>query len=186
MVALHLVRHAEPVQDLTHPPWEWGLSPAAGARLKELRRADVLPAEALWVSSPEPKAAATAALLTAAEVRLDDDLREARRARDYVDHATFVRRVLRSFADLENPAADGWEPLSATRARIVRAAESAVAKADGRDIVLVGHGTAMTVLVAALTATPPDVAAWQRMLMPDHCSLTWPGEVTSPWGQWAT
>lgn len=37
----------------------------------------------------------------------------------------------------------------------------------GDDVVLVGHGTAWTVLVAALTGRPPDLDAWAALRMPD-------------------
>ncbi len=185
MVAMHLVRHGEPRQDATRPPWEWELSAGAAARVKALRRSGVLPAHALWVSSPEPKAASTAALLTDTPVRLDDDLREAGRDGELLATDAFLGRVLESFADLDSPAAPGWEPLRAAQARMVAVAERAVAEAGGRDVVLVGHGTAMTMLVTALTNTPPDVRGWQRMLLPDHCCLTGRGGITMPWGHWA-
>ena len=35
------------------------------------------------------------------------------------------------------------------------------------DLVLVGHGTAWTALVAALTGAPPDLDTWVRLAMPD-------------------
>ena len=35
------------------------------------------------------------------------------------------------------------------------------------DVVLVGHGTAWTVLAAALTATEPDLDRWRALQMPD-------------------
>lgn len=185
MVELHLVRHARPRQDPHRPPWEWGLAPGAAVGIRRLRDSGVLPTDARWLSSSELKATATAALLTDADVPMDEDLREAVRSGEYVDRATFERRVSSSFADLATPAAPGWEPLVATRSRVVLAAQAAVAGAGGRDVVLVGHGTALTLLVAALTGTAPDVPAWRHMLFPDHCRLTWPDRVMSPWGRWA-
>jgi broad specificity phosphatase PhoE len=35
------------------------------------------------------------------------------------------------------------------------------------DVVLVGHGTAWTVLRSALLHEPPDLAWWTRLAMPD-------------------
>ena len=37
----------------------------------------------------------------------------------------------------------------------------------GEDVVLVGHGTAWTVLVAELTGTPPDLDRWESLATPD-------------------
>lgn len=149
-----------------------------------LRDASVLPDKALWLSSPEPKARGTAALLTSGDVSLDDELREAGRPAAYLDKATFERQVLDSFADPARPVAPGWEPLAETLTRVVRAARAAVAEAGGADVVLVGHGTSLTMLVAALTGGPPDVMAWQRMRLPDHCCVTWPDTLAAPWGHW--
>lgn len=149
-----------------------------------LRRSGVLPLDALWVSSPEPKAASTARLLTSSGLRLDDDLREARRDGAFVAAAAFQERVLASFADPGRPAAPGWEPLCATRLRMLRAAERAVARAAGRDVVLVGHGTGLTLLLSGVIGEDPDVAAWTSMRFPDHCAVSSAGELVSPWGAW--
>lgn len=38
---------------------------------------------------------------------------------------------------------------------------------DADDVVLVGHGTAWTLLVSHLTGRPPDLDRWESMEMPD-------------------
>jgi broad specificity phosphatase PhoE len=184
MVTLHLVRHAQSRMNSSAPSWDWTLAPSAHEGALRLQDAGVLPRDALWVSSSELKAVLTAQLLTDSAVRLDDDLREAVRDPEFLHHEDFQRRVLRSFARPDECAADGWEPLARTQARVVRAAVTAVEEGAGRDVVLTGHGTAMTMLVAGLTGEPPDVAAWEAMRMPDHCAITWPGELVAAWGSW--
>jgi broad specificity phosphatase PhoE len=88
--------------------------------------------------------------------------------------------VERAFRSPDAPAAEGWEAAAATRERARAALAAAPA---GRDVVLVGHGTAWTLLVAAITGDPPDIVAWRRMTLPDHCLLD--GErMVSPWGAW--
>ena len=42
---------------------------------------------------------------------------------------------------------------------------------EGQDLVLVGHGTAWTVLVAALTGAEPDLERWAALRMPDLWTL---------------
>ncbi len=37
----------------------------------------------------------------------------------------------------------------------------------GEDVVLIGHGTAWTALVAELTGREPDLARWRALAMPD-------------------
>lgn len=186
MVMLHLVRHARSAQTPSLPSWEWPLTDDAKDGAARLRAAGVLPPAALWVSSSEPKARATAALLTSSDVDLDDGLREAHRDPAWLDGGEFERLVLRSFAEPDVSVRTGWESLAQTRTRVVEAARGVLDRACGRDVVLVGHGTAWTMLVAGLTDSPPDVEAWQAMRMPDHCALVWPPDgVATAWGSWA-
>jgi broad specificity phosphatase PhoE len=125
-----------------------------------------LPEHAAWYTSPEPKALGTAVLLTDDPVEVVDDLREhERHSTDWVED--FEALVRRAFAEPERPAYDGWEPLSHTRRRVVAAVAGILDVRPVGDVVLVGHGTAWTVLVAALTGEPPDLGAWARLAMPD-------------------
>jgi broad specificity phosphatase PhoE len=184
MVMLHLVRHARSAQDPGLPSRDWSLAEGAEADTERLRTSGVLPAKALWVSSTETKAVATARLLSCPALGLDDDLREAGRDSAWLRDEEFSSAVLRSFAEPERAARDGWEPLAVTQRRVLAAARAAVADAAGRDVVLVGHGTAWTMLVAGLTGQRPDVTGWESMGMPDHCAVEWPGRVVGRWGCW--
>ncbi len=184
MVMLHLVRHARSAQDPGLPSWEWPLAEGAEVDAQRLRVAGVLPNQAVWVSSTETKAVATASLLTAAEVRQDGDLREAVRDPAWLRLEEFHALVLQCFAAPGESVRAGWEPLAVTEARVVAAARDSIARADGHDVVLVGHGTAWTMLVSGLTGEPPDVAGWDSMQMPDHCALEWPSRIVAPWGSW--
>jgi broad specificity phosphatase PhoE len=75
--------------------------------------------------------------------------------------------VARAFAEPDLPAYDGWVPLAQTRRRVVRAVAEIVDRPGDADLVLVGHATAWTCLVAALTGCPPDLVAWANLAMPD-------------------
>ncbi|MGZ4495673.1 MAG: histidine phosphatase family protein, partial [Nocardioides sp.] len=100
-------------------------------------------------------------------VTVVDDLREhERESTEWCDD--FAGAVRRAFARPERAAAVGWEPLAALRDRLVPAVRrilDAVPPEDG--LVLAGHGTAWTLLVAELTGNAPDLDAWQRLAMPD-------------------
>lgn len=150
----------------------------------QLRAAGVLPPDARWRSSPEPKAHQTAGRLRGGPVELVDDLAEQRRGPTWwPDPADFAAVVRRSVRHPDVPAVAGWETSSATRRR-VGSAVRALLRAPG-DLVLVGHGTAWTLLVADLTGQEPDLAAWQAMAMPDVCVLEVSGAaavVRAPWG----
>jgi broad specificity phosphatase PhoE len=163
---LHLVRHGQPLLDRSRPPHEWELDPAGYDDIWALRTSGLLPARAVWFSSPEPKALATAELLTDGEVGVVDALREhLRDTTEWLDD--FPDAVRRAFAVPDAVAVPGWEPLSACRERVVRAADGILAAHEDVDVVLVGHGTAWTLLAAALSGTEPDLDRWLAWQMPD-------------------
>lgn len=163
---LFLVRHGRPLVDRTRPAHSWELDPAAYDEVWALRESGRLPRRAVWFSSPEPKALATAELLTDGEVGVVDGLREhVRESGEWVED--FDDAVRRAFAVPDAVAVPGWEPLSACRARVVRTADGILAAHRDVDVVLVGHGTAWTVLAAALTGTAPDLDRWRALAMPD-------------------
>ncbi len=148
---------------------------------------------------------ATADLLRAgADVEHVAELGEAARPARWTEQAEFDAIVARSFARPGESVAPGWETLDAVRIRLLQAIDDRVlplAAGHGHhdvvDVVLVGHGTAWTVLVAALTGAAPDLDAWRAMTMPDHCQLELAaGRSSSPaprcprarvvrhWGDW--
>jgi len=163
-LSLFLVRHGRPLVDRARPAHEWSLDPAYAGDVRALRT--LLPRRAAWYSSPEPKALGTARLLTDEPVTVVDDLREHER-RSAVWHDDFESVVRRAFADPDRPAATGWEPLADTRRRLVRAVTGILGEHPAGDVVLVGHGTAWTVVRSALTGDEPDLEAWAGLAMPD-------------------
>jgi len=111
---------------------------------------------ATWYSSDEPKAVATAHLLTAGQVQEWPALREAHRFDWFASHEEFRAAVLDAFSQPSRSARPGWEPLDYTRRRISDAVGQIVDE-NGDDVVLVGHGTAWTLLLSELTGTEPDL-----------------------------
>ncbi len=163
---IHLVRHGRPLVDRSRPAPAWELDPEAYDEVWALRESGRLPERAGWFSSPEPKALATAELLTDGDVGVVEGLREhVRESTEWVDD--FDDAVRRAFAVPDAAAVPGWEPLAACRERVVRAVDGILAAYGDDDVVLVGHGTAWTALAAALTATEPDLDRWHALRMPD-------------------
>jgi broad specificity phosphatase PhoE len=141
---------------------DWQLDPEHLDDVRALRGS--LPAGAVWFSSPEVKAQQTARLLTDGPVRTVDGLREQVRS-GWLDD---LRQVVdRAFAHPSIPAHDGWESLNDCRARIAITVAGIRAAHPDDDLVLVGHGTAWTVLVAEITSTAPSVTALRSMDFPD-------------------
>lgn len=164
-MTLFLVRHGRPLVDPERPASEWDLDPAGFDATWALRESGRLPARAAWFSSPEPKAQQTAQLLTDGDVGIVDELREHERAAGWLDD--FPDRVRAAFAEPGESAAPGWEPLEATRERLLPAVRRILDVHGEDDVVLVGHGTAWTLLVAALTGSEPDLVRWESLGMPD-------------------
>ncbi len=148
------------------PPHEWGLDPSGHGAIDALRSSGRLPDVAHWYSSPEVKALDTARRLTDEAITVVPDLREHER-RTTTWFEDFPAVVRRAFERPEQAAAEGWEPLATTRDRILPAVHRILADHSGDEVVLVGHGTAWTVLSAELTGRPPDLDAWARLEMPD-------------------
>ena len=168
MARLFLVRHARPRVDASLPADSWELDPSGLPHLAALAVSGRLPRQARWYSSPEPKALATARRLTTAPVRVVPDLVEHRReARWFDDPGDFRDAVRRAFARPGERSVPEWEPLADLEARLVPAVREILARHPGEDLVLVGHGTAWTVLRAALTGESPDLDAWAALGLPD-------------------
>lgn len=168
MRRLHLVRHARPRVDPTLPPDTWPLDPAGLPDLAALAVSGRLPEDAAWYSSPEAKALGTARRLTRRPVLVVEALAEHRRgARWFDDPAEFRDAVRRAFKAPDAAAVPEWEPLAHTRARLVPAVRDLLEAHPDDDVVLVGHGTAWTLLVSELTGRPPDLEAWAALRMPD-------------------
>jgi len=167
---LHLVRHGRPLVDRSRPAHEWELDPAAYDDIWALRESGRLPERAAWFSSPEPKALATAELLTDGDVGVVDGLREqVRDSAEWIED--FDEAVRRALAVPDAVAVPGWEPIAACRDRVVRAVDGILSAYAGADVVLVGHGTAWTVLAATLTRTELDLDHWRSLAMPDLVRL---------------
>jgi broad specificity phosphatase PhoE len=179
-LTVFLVRHGRPAIDRSRPAHEWSLDPAYDDDVRALRRR--LPEQAAWYSSPEPKAFLTARLLTEEPIEIVADLREhERHSTDWIDDLEPV--VRRAFAHPDLSAYDGWEPLAVTRQRVVGAAAPILRAHGTGHVVLVGHGTAWTLLHAALTGQEPDLDAWARLALPDvlQCEpLAGPGDMLGP------
>ncbi len=170
MSAIHLVRHARSSIDPEVPPGRWRLPSDCSAAA--LRDSGVLPADARWFTSPESKARQTAELLLAPEATVVTDLREAERSGAwYEDSGEFEVAVAAFLTDGTVPAGRSWESRDAVTERVVSALEQIVLDCGGRDCVLVSHGTALTLLVGALTGRTPATAEWRALRMPDHCSF---------------
>ena len=162
---LWLVRHATVELRLDEPARTWPLTEEGRSAAEELARR--LPPLARVLSSPEPKATATAepiARTAGVEVEVDERLREVERAGNlpnYASHRAAVARYLTG-----EPVA-GWEPRERALARV----RAAVADAD--EAAVVSHGMLLSLLLGY------SFEQWSRMALPDV--IEWqPGSPSAP------
>lgn len=171
MAAVVLVRHALPVVRPGVHPVRWRLDEfgrqsaavlaAALAPSTVLPTADATPV--VW-SSHEAKAAETAEALAdaiGASVRLEPDLREVGRPMEW--SATYADEASAYLRDRGRPH---WEPPPEVQARVAEAVERAIGEAAPQTPILVTHGLAMSLHVAAVFGIPAD-RFWADLGYPD-------------------
>ena len=163
MSRLVLVRHARPVVVPGAPPETWELDERARedcVLLAHTLRDLELPA---IVSSPEPKARQTAAVLglrLGVPVAEDAAFREAARPSEWVDdYRAAAPAYLASGGDSR------WEPHTAVVVRFAAAIERARKANPGRDLVVVSHGLAITLYLDALGLVDP-IPFWDTLTLP--------------------
>jgi len=160
-----LVRHAMALADTDSQPSEWTLGPAARAAAAELALHASLGDVVSLVSSPEPKAAATASAFAARvglEVVIDDRLVEV--------HRPWVGEGYRAAAHryLSGEELDGWEPHKEVAARVEAAIDDQRRASRPGEVVVVGHGLSLSLRLEALFPLPFDAYGfWCRLAFPD-------------------
>jgi 2,3-bisphosphoglycerate-dependent phosphoglycerate mutase len=156
---LVLVRHALPVVAEDTPPAAWALS-APGKRAAQLI-SPLIPASAVLVSSPEPKAYDTLVLASSRPVTRDARLGEVRRPSEPV-HGGFEALRLR-YVSGDPPS--GWEAPEDVVARIDAVIDEHAV--SGEQLVLAGHGMAFTIWLSRNGYVQDPAGFWSGLRLPD-------------------
>ena len=177
---LILVKHALPTVVPGVPPAQWTLAAVGRASCAPLAGRLRAYTPALIAASDEPKAAETAQLLAdalghPAPVRHDHDLREHERTQDdfFADTASFHDAVRRLF-DQPNALVFGRETATVAGARFAAAIARLLAATPTGDLIVVAHGTVISLFVAAHTGLAP-FPLWRSLQLPSYVALTLPG-----------
>jgi len=174
---LVLVKHSLPAIDRDRPPSRWTLSHEG--RLRAAALADHLArfTPAVLYASPAPKTIETATI--AAErlgVAVEPVAGLEEHARDTEPITTpedFRMRAKRLFEEPDR-VVFGTESATAARRRFTRALMGVVAGRPGGDLVVVSHGTVITLFVSAAAGVEP-YAFWNRLGLPSYVVLALPG-----------
>jgi 2,3-bisphosphoglycerate-dependent phosphoglycerate mutase len=168
MPALVIVRHSIPVVDATAPSTAWALSPEGEREAGALAAMLGAVKARIVQTSPERKAGETASIIAArhgVSTSVDDRLREHERASaGFLPRHVFdarVERLMRMPSDL----VFGDETADAVFLRFAEAVACACAAAAGADLLMVSHGTAMSIYLGRLLGIDP-VAFWRSLTAP--------------------
>ena len=165
--AFTLIRLAMPQRAPDEDPSTSRLGPEGIAAARQL--SSLVPHDTYVVASPEPKASATALLITGREPVLDLRLSEvARPSRWNTLHRRHVRRYL------SGHYVTGWEDQEAVVGRVGDALADHRDRAGQQRLVVVGHGISAALWVA--TTLGLDAVRWWTSL---HISDAWDIDLTS-------
>lgn len=174
---LILVKHATPQVDVETPAHQWRLSPEGGvgaaALADRLRAAQYAPTKI--VASLEPKATQTGSII-AERLRLPFATAEGlhehdRRASGFLSTEVFAARMRDLFAQ-PDAVVFGTESAASALARFARAVDQVVSEETG-DVVIVSHGTVMSLLVASRARVDAS-ELWAVLGLPSYVSLELP------------
>jgi broad specificity phosphatase PhoE len=176
---LILVKHAMPQVDVETPAHEWRLHPegvaAAGLLAERLVGARYTPERI--VASLEPKATQTGSIM-AERLRLPfataDGLHEHdRRAAGFLERKVFEARMRDLFAHPDQ-VVFGSESASAALIRFTAAVDRAISEDAGDgDVVIVTHGTVMSLFVAKRSHVDAT-SLWTTLGLPSYIALELP------------
>ena len=171
---LVLVKHAQPVLDAARPPREWDLAGEGEEQAERLADAlrQYLPFQ--MVSSPELKARRTSDIVAAKlgiTATAAEDLRELDRPLLPVlsrgGHEALNARV---FQEFDRPVI-GRESAAAALQRFDVAVRQRVGPPFERTVVVIAHGTVISLFVASVNPSIDAFALWRRLRCPSYVIL---------------
>ena len=149
-----------------HPPSDWRLSVAGADESRRLGTAAAWRGLRHVVTSPEPKARATAepiSLAAGVEPLVAPDLREVERGESSIDGPeAYISAVVDYFDTGHRP---GWEPLAHAADRVTRCLGALLRGTEG-DVCAVSHGLLLSLYLASREGRRPDPAAWSVIPLP--------------------
>jgi broad specificity phosphatase PhoE len=172
---LVLVRHSLPEVDPETAAAEWRLSEEGRQRCREMAKQLAAHRPEIVVTSQEPKAQETGEII-AGVLNLPwetaDGLHEHRRTGQFFSQEQFQQQV-REFFARPSELVFGLETAEQARQRFSTAVSQVTKNHAAKNILVVAHGTVMTLFITAHNPIEP-VPFWQQLKMPDCVILTQP------------
>lgn len=172
--ALIFVKHAMPALEPDIPSRAWHLSDTGRARCIPLAQRLAVYRPAIIAASAEPKATETAQIvadLLGTPMEVVADLHENDRAGlGWLGAEELEARIARFFAEPDRRVI-GDETADEAHARFAAAVEEVCARHLDESVVIVAHGTVITLFVARLTGLAP-FPFWKRLGLPSFVALS--------------
>ncbi len=177
MPKLILVRHAAPATDACVAPNQWPLSEGGRRSIRALALVLAPFVPAVLVSSREAKSAETAALLArelGTRYNTAPGLHQhARASAGWVSEPEFQAGMAALFAQPAE-AVFGDEGADQAYERFQAAVQGVLVQHPDENVILVTHGTVMTLLITRAQAAPDPLAFWKRLGLPSVAVLSRP------------
>jgi len=177
MPHLLLVRHSLPNIDPGVAARHWKLSDEGRRRCTALAEMLSPYHPAIVVSSAEPKAAETAAIVAAnlgIPLETETDLHEHDRSNvTHLSQEEFQQAMARLFAQLED-LVFGNETAAQAQRRFAGTIDRLLARHPGETITVVAHGTVISLFVAARCSGVDGYTLWGQLGLPDCVVLSLP------------
>jgi broad specificity phosphatase PhoE len=170
---LILVKHSVPEMRADHPANTWQLSQEGRSRAQQLVSHLMDFAPEVIVSSDEPKAKETAEIL-ASRLQLDmkvlPDLHEHDRSNvPFLSFDTFQTSI-QEFFQKPDQLVFGRETADQAYARFYKAIHSILSEHRDKTVVVVTHGTVISLFVARLTGRS-DLELWNQLGLPSFVAM---------------
>jgi broad specificity phosphatase PhoE len=165
---LILVKHSLPEIVEGFPANQWKLSEEGRVRARRLAERLIRYQPEVIVSSNEPKAKETAEIIAGKhqlELYVIDNLREHdRRNVSYLSQHEFQASI-REFFQKPGALVFGRETANQSHARFYRAVNSVLKNHANQTVVIVAHGTVISLFISRLTGTS-DFSLWNELGLP--------------------
>ena len=170
---LILVKHSIPEIEEARPANTWKLSKEGQLRAQRLAEQLESFEPEVILSSNEPKAKETAEIVAGRlqlDTQVDPDLHEHDRGNErYLAHDTFQASI-REFFQKPDELVFGRETATQAHARFYRAMHSILNEHTNRTIIIVTHGTVISLFVSRLTGSS-DLELWKKLGLPSFVAM---------------
>lgn len=170
---LILVKHSVPEIEVDRPANTWKLSPEG--RIRAQRLAELLKefAPEVILSSDEPKAGETAEILASQlqlKMQIVPEVREHDRSNGpYLSHDKF-QRAIRDFFQKPDELVFGNETANQAYTRFYQAMHSILNEYRNQTVIVVTHGTVISLFVSRLTGSS-DLELWKQLDLPSFIAM---------------